>query len=112
MNIVPTAVEVAREQAFLAEKDVSNGDETEVLNEFNYSSGKPKRNAGQDMERKKQGRQKLRAEKTAALKLQPDLLAKITTLEQHNLQAAAEIESLKEVNLSFSLVFECGADTF
>ena len=31
---------------------------------------------------------------------------------QHNLQAAAEIESLKEVNSSFSLVFECGADTF
>ena len=33
--VVPTAVEVAREQAFLAEKDISNGDETEVLNEFN-----------------------------------------------------------------------------
>ena len=33
--IVPTAVEVAREQAFLAEKDISNVDETEVLNEFN-----------------------------------------------------------------------------
>ena len=28
-------MEVAREQAFLAEKDISNGDETDVLNEFN-----------------------------------------------------------------------------
>ena len=31
MFIVPTAVEVAREQAFLAEKCISNGDETDVL---------------------------------------------------------------------------------
>ena len=36
--------------------------------------------------------------------MQPNLLAKITTLEQHNLQAAAEIESLKEVNLSLSFL--------
>ena len=35
MFIVLTAVEVAREQAFLAEKHISNGDETDVLNEFN-----------------------------------------------------------------------------
>jgi hypothetical protein len=60
MFIVPTAVEVAREQAFLAEKDIFNGDKTEVLNEFNLvqmsnvcSFGKPKRNAGHDKERKK-----------------------------------------------------------
>ena len=33
-----------------------------------------------------------------------DLLEKISTMEQHNLQAAAEIESLKEVNLSFSFL--------
>ena len=38
------------------------------------------------------------------LKLQPDLLAKISTLEQHNLQAAAEIKSLKEVNVSLSFL--------
>jgi hypothetical protein len=66
--------------------------------------GKPKRNAGRDMERNKKGRKKLRAENNAALKFQPDLLAKISTLEQHNLQAAAEIESLKEVNLSLSFL--------
>ena len=119
MFIVLTAVEVTREQAFLAEKDISNGDETEVLNEFNLvqmsnvcSFGKPKRNAGHDKECKKKGRQLLRTKKDDAFKLQPKLLANISTLEQHNLQAAAEIESLKEVNLSFSLVFECGADTF
>ena len=78
MFIVPTAVEVAREQTFLAEKDISNGDETEVLNEFNLvqmsnvcSFGKPKRNAGHDKERKKKGRQKLRAENNAASNFSP-----------------------------------------
>ena len=112
MFIVPTAVEVAREQALLAEKYISNGDETDVLNEFNLvqmsnvcSFGKPKRNTGHDKERKKKGRQKLRTKKDDAFKLQqPDLLAKISTLEQHNLQTAAEIESLKEVNLSLSFL--------
>jgi len=33
--VVPTAVEVAREQALLAEKYISNGNETDVLNKFN-----------------------------------------------------------------------------
>ena len=33
--VVPTAVKIAREQALLAEKYISNGDETDVLNEFN-----------------------------------------------------------------------------
>ena len=33
--VVPTAVKVAREQALVAEKYISNGDEMEVLNEFN-----------------------------------------------------------------------------
>ena len=69
MNIVPTAVEVAREQAFLAEKYISNGDETEVLNEFNLvqmsnvcSFCKPKRNAGHDKERKKKKEREIKAE--------------------------------------------------
>ena len=66
--------------------------------------GKPKRNAGHDKERKKKGRQLLRTQKDDAFKFQPKILAKISTLEQHNLQAAAEIESLKEVNLSLSFL--------
>ena len=33
--VVPTDLEVAREQALLAEKHISNGDETGVLNKFN-----------------------------------------------------------------------------
>ena len=56
------------------------------------------------VKREKKGRQKLRAEKDDAFKLKPELLAKISTLEQDNLQAAAEIESLKEVNLSLSFL--------
>ena len=56
------------------------------------------------VKREKKGRQKLRAEKNDAFKFQPELLAKISTLEQHNLQAAAEIESLQEVNLSLSFL--------
>ena len=91
MNIVRTAVE--------------------VLNKFNLvqmsnvcSFGKRKRNAGHDKERKKKWRQLLRTKKDDAFKLQPELLAKISTLEQHNLQAAAEIDSLKEVNLSLSFL--------
>ena len=33
--VIPTALEVAREQALLVEKYISNGDETNDLNEFN-----------------------------------------------------------------------------
>ena len=56
------------------------------------------------VKRKKKGKQLLRTKKDDAFKLKPELLAKISTLEQHNLQAAAEIESLKEVNLSLSFL--------
>ena len=55
MYIVQTAVEVAKEQALLAARDIN-------LNEFNLvqmsnvcTFGKPKRNAGQDKERKREG---------------------------------------------------------
>ena len=57
MNIVRTAVQVTREKTLLAETDISNGDETGVLNVCNLvpmsnvcSFGKPKRNAGEDKE--------------------------------------------------------------
>ena len=56
------------------------------------------------VKRKKKGKQLLRTKKDDAFKLKPELLAKISTLEQHNLQAAAEIERLKEVNLSLSFL--------
>ena len=69
MFIIQTAVEVAREEALLAEKDISNGDEMNVLNVCNLVQisnvcpaslpSKFKRNAGRDMERKKKGRHKL-----------------------------------------------------
>ena len=54
--------------------------------------------------RVKERETKAEGRKQCSLEFQPDLLAKISTLEQHNLQAAAEIKSLKEVNLSLSFL--------
>ena len=78
MNIVRTAVQVTREKTLLAETDISNGDETGVLNVCNLvpmsnvcSFGKPKRNAGEDKELRRKNQKQKRAENNTPSNVSP-----------------------------------------